>query len=310
MTLNILVTGGAGFIGSHLCETLIKKGNKILCLDNLNSGSMDNLPPVGDKFRFIKVDLNKVDLNKLLKGEEIDYIFHYSALVGVKRTLENPLAVLRDVDGIKNVLEYARLNNVKKVIYASSSEIYGEPINIPEYEDGIMNAKLPYAVTKLMGEKLFDAYYKEFGLNTCSLRFFNVYGSRQNYSPYGFVVGIFIKQALNNQPLTLFGDGSQTRDFTFIEDVIATSILAMRSNCVGSINIATGKQIKIIDLAKKIIKLCNKNVKLKFLPERQYEIKNRCADITKMRKVLEFKPQFSLEKGLMKTIEWYKTKTR
>ena len=289
----ILVTGGAGFIGSHLVGKLLEYNNEVTCLDNLSTGSVENIEIFNSRpnFKFIKGDiLNKEFLNSITEG--IDYVFHYAAIVGVKRTLENPLLTLRvNIEGTKNILDSSVSNGVRKVINASSSEVYGEPVEIPERENGHVNAKLPYAVSKLTAEKYCEAYYNMHGLATTSLRFFNVYGPRQISSPYGFVVGIFITQALSKQPLTIFGDGNQTRDFVFIEDNInATIIAAERKNTDGKVlNIGSGKPTTILDLAEEIIDITGANVEPIFLPGREYDIAHRFPDISLMTELLGYK---------------------
>ncbi len=309
--MNILITGGAGFLGSHLCKRLLKDNHNIVCFDNLSTGKLKNLEEIKDKITFIEGDANNFeDLNKVFSKFTFDKVFHYAALVGVKRTLENPIDVLNDIYGIKNILELSRQNKVDKVIFASSSEVYGEPVEIPEVEEGHVNAKLPYAVTKLMGEKYLEAYFQKYGLKTCSLRFFNVYGPKQEGSDYGFVVGIFIKQVLNNENPTVFDDGTQTRDFVFVEDNIEAAIYAMNNDDVNgqSINIGTGCPTTILNLAEDIIKLCGQEKKIKpqFIENPRPDIRHRFPDVSKMRQLLKFRPRYRLEEGLKTTIEWYK----
>lgn len=306
---NILVTGGAGFIGSHLCEALVKKGHNVVCMDNLSTGNIKNIAHLTEKFKFIKGDANSLeDLKVLFKQYKFDSIFHYAALVGVERTLKNPLAVINDINGIQNILKLANDNGVKEVIYSSSSEVYGEPVENPELEDGHLNAKMPYAVTKLMGEKFMRAYYEEYGLKTVSLRFFNVYGPKQDSSPYGFVVGIFIKQLLGNRGPTVFGDGTQTRDFVYIDDNIEAALKAMDNpKCAGEvINIGSGRAVTILDLAKTLIDMTGAKIEPEIIGMKRDDIKHRCPNVTKMKSLLEFYPAYNLKEGLAKTIEWYK----
>lgn len=307
-----LVTGGAGFIGSHLIEKLLEQDNEVICFDDLSSGSIENVEIFANRpnYKFIQGDiLNKELLNSVTRG--IDYVFHYAAIVGVRRTLENPLLTLRvNIEGTRNILESSFKNNVLKVINASSSEVYGEPVEIPERENGHVNAKLPYAVSKLAAEKHCEAYYKAHGLKAVSLRFFNVYGPRQESTPYGFVVGIFIKQVLNKQSPTIFGDGTQTRDFVFVQDnVDATIIAAQKDEVDGKVlNIGTGKPTTIIDLAEEIIDIigADRDVQPIFLPRREYDIAHRFPDTSLMLKLLGYRPRYGLREGLKRTIEWYK----
>jgi len=308
---NVLVTGGAGFIGSSLCEELVKRGHNVVCFDSLSTGKESNLEPFRDKLTMVRGDSNTKDLDDVFKERSFDWVFHYAAVVGVERTLERPLEVLKDIEGIKRLLELSRKTNVKKVIFASSSEVYGEPAEIPENEDGHLNAKIPYAVTKLMGEKYMEAYLQTYGLKTTSLRFFNVYGPRQDSTPYGFVVGIFIRQVLEGKQPTIFGDGSQTRDFVFIEDNVKAAIAAAETaKSEGeAINIGTGKPTTILDLAETIIRLSGKTgLSPKFLPPREHEIMHRFPSVKKMHGLLDHKAEHSLESGLKRTIEWYKNR--
>src|SRR3989338_3080118 len=189
----VLITGGAGFIGSHLSGALLGLNCRVICFDNLSTGSKENIKEYlkNKRFVFVKGNANnRNEIQRVFKEGPIDFVFHYAACVGVRRTLENPLEVLRDIDGIKHILELSHRHKVKKVIFASSSEVYGEPVEIPEKEDGHLNAKMPYATVKLIGEHYMKSYYEKYRLSTCSLRFFNVYGPRQESSAYGFVAGI------------------------------------------------------------------------------------------------------------------------
>lgn len=307
----ILVTGGAGFIGSHLCEYLAERSNKVICFDNLSTGCLENIEHIKDKIIFIKGDANQLaNLEPIFKEYKPDAVFHYAAVVGVKRTLENPLEVLNDIEGTKNILELSLKYGKPKVVFSSSSEIYGEPVEIPENENGHINAKLPYAVTKLYCEKLLEAYWQKHKLPTCSLRFFNVYGPRQESSDYGFVAGIFIKQVLAGQPPIIFGDGTQTRDFVYIDDNIRASVLALESDAVNGevINIGTGRPTTIFDLAEDIITECGFNGKIRpeFAPVRD-DVRHRFPDISKMQRLLNFRSRISLKEGIRKTIKWYRS---
>jgi len=312
MLKSVLVTGGAGFIGSHLCERLVEKGSYVICVDNLYTGSKKNIASLLTKenFKFIECDVRDRDrLIEIFKEETPDIVYHLAAVVGVKRTLENPKEVLDvNIKGTENVLEAALNSGCKKVVNISSSEVYGNPIEIPEREDSPKNVELPYAIAKLIGEKYAEIYYKKYGLKTTSLRLFNVYGPRQDATPYGFVVGIFIKRVLQNKPPIIYGDGFQTRDFTYIDDCITPMIIAGEKEAADGkvFNIAAGKPITILDLAELIIELCGKNLQPIFEKEREFEIRHRFADISKMRTILGYKPKYDLREGLKQTIRWYK----
>lgn len=310
----ILVTGGAGFVGSNLIEKLLASGAFVICFDNLSTGKESNVKDFFENknFVFVKGDVNDLnDLSAVFEKHKIDYVFHYAATVGVLRTVDNPIDVLRDIDGIKYIAELSHKNKVKKVVFSSSSEVYGEPLELPEKEDSPLNLKLPYATVKLIGEQYLKAYYQTHGLKCCLLRFFNVYGPKQDSSAYGFVAGTFVKNAIKNEPLTVFGDGSQTRDFVYIEDNINASILALLSDETDnqSINIGAGKPTTILDLANHVIKISgNTDLKINFLPLRKDgEIKHRFPDVTKMERLLKYKPRYSLDEGLKKTFEWYRS---
>jgi UDP-glucose 4-epimerase len=310
--MNIAVTGGAGFIGSHLCERAVKNGHYVVCLDNYYTGRKENISHLrGHKnFKSIQCDImDRSKIEKIFKEESIDLVYHYAAVVGVKRTLEKPKEVLDvNIKGTENVFEAALSSSCKKVVNISSSEVYGVPVELPEREGSPKNVELPYAISKLLGEKYAEIYYEKYGLRTTSLRLFNVYGPRQNSTPYGFVVGIFIDRVLRNKPPVVFGDGTQTRDFTYIEDNIAPTVMAGEKSAANGkvINIATGKPTTILDLSKLVIELCRKRIKPIFDEERPHEIMHRLADITKMKKVLGYKPRYELKDGLRETIGWYK----
>ena len=245
---------------------------------------------------------------QLIKKNKIDYVFHYAAVVGVKFLAEKPMEILEDIEGIKNILNLSLKHKIKKIIFSSSSEVYGEPLSLPEKEDGVYNPSDVYALVKLIGENLIQIYYKEHKLPGCALRLFNVYGPRQNSSPYGFVVGIFIKQVLKGKRPTIFGDGLQTRDFIYIKDNVEAAVRALLNKKTDGeiINIGRGRQITILGLAERIIKLSGKELKPIFLPKRKIDIRYRCPDTQKMKRLLRFVPQHSLDKGLEETYEWYR----
>jgi len=308
----VLVDGGAGFIGSSMCKLLLENNAKVICFDNLSSGSLDNIKEFKSNanFVFVKGDVNNInDIAQVFSNCKIDFVLHYAAIVGVERTLSNPFAVLNDLEGIKNILALSRQHNVAKVVFSSSSEIYGDPIKLPEHEDiSPLNTRLPYALIKGMGEAYFENYYKQYKLPTVCLRFFNVYGPKQNTTPYGFVTAIFIKQALNGQDLTVFGNGKQTRDFVYIDDNLNATLCVLTSTkCNGqTINIGTGKETQILELAKKIIKISGKNLKIQFCPSRKVgDMKRRRSDITKMQTLLGYSPKCTLTNGLESTYKWY-----
>jgi UDP-glucose 4-epimerase len=314
----VLVTGGAGFIGSHLVDHLLGYGANVICFDDLSTGSRGYVSKMrGNKrFSFVKGDVNEAsDVQRVFSGKRIDYVFHYAALVGVQRTIEEPLKVLEDIDGIKNILECSRRYGVKKVVYASSSEVYGNQPQMPLHEDrSLLDVRLPYALVKSAGENYLRTYWEALGLPVTILRFFNVYGPRQESSRYGFVTGIFISQVLQGQAPTIFYDGSQTRDFMYVADNVEAAIQALVSRKTDgeALNVGTGKETSILELAKQIIVLNGAPLKPSLLHKRKLsvEVQRRVADVGKMRALLGFKPEYSLGAGLRKTYEWYRENPR
>jgi nucleoside-diphosphate-sugar epimerase len=282
---NILVTGGAGFIGSHLCEELLQRGHTVTCLDNFSTGTHKNIRHLTD-LTVIEGDANTWKTFEKLSSKPYDILFHYAATVGVRRTEENPHEVLRDVHGLWNVARFARSGRARKVVFSSSSEVYGNSANIPLREEEGMSGWSPYATVKLYGEYVFRELWRQEHIPTVSLRFFNAYGPRQAGNDYGFVVGRFVQQALLGQRPTIFGDGKQTRDFVHISDNIRLAlILADNRRAYGeTVNIGTGYETSIHELARLILRVCKKGTKLHpmFLPGRDIEIERRCASIQKM----------------------------
>ncbi len=301
----ILITGGAGFIGSSLADKLLKnKENFVVAVDDLSTGHKKKLPSGYDNFLFIKADVNdRAVVSDIMTTYKFDYVFHYAAVVGVKRTLENPLLVLRDIEGIKNILETSKNTKVKKVFYSSSSEVYGEPVEFPQNEETTpLNSKLPYAVVKNLGEVFLKSYYREYGLPYTILRFFNTYGPKQSKN---FVISRFLYFALKNQDITIYGDGKQTRTFCYIDDNVDTTVRILENNlCENSvINIGNDNEISILELSKLIIDITGSRSKLVFLPPlKEGDMTRRYPDITKMRKILN-RPLVSLEEGIKKILE-------
>lgn len=295
----ILVTGGAGNIGSGLINKLsVNELNTIICVDNLTTGSLNKINK-SKNILFKKIDVNKLNqISNVFNNYKIDFVFHFAALVGVKRTLENPLKVFSDIEGIKNILELSKSNNVKKVFFSSSSEVYGEPFEIPQNEETTpLNARLPYAIVKNLGESYFRAYFQLYGLNYTIFRFFNTYGPNQSTD---FVISKFISLALNNKDITVYGDGLQTRTFCFIDDNVDTMINILSKNICNQevINIGSDYEITIIDLAKIIIDLLKSKSKIIHLPPlKEGDMKRRKPDITKMKNIIK-RELVDLEDGI------------
>lgn len=287
----ILVTGGSGFIGSVLAEKLIKnKDNYVVIVDDLSTGDIEKLPHhlPKDNWRFVKADVNEYrEISEIMLGGKFDYVFHYAALVGVLRTQENPVKVLRDIEGIKHVLNLCKSTGVKRIFFSSSSEVYGEPVELPQHEQTTpLNSKVPYAVVKNIGEAFLRSYEQEFGLEYTIFRFFNTYGPNQSDD---FVMSKFLFKALNNINITIYGDGSQTRTFCYCDDNIDACLIAFYENKVINdvMNVGGEKEIKIIDLAKMIIEATNSSSKIVHLqPLKDGDMSRRCPDNSKMRNLL------------------------
>jgi nucleoside-diphosphate-sugar epimerase len=297
----ILVTGGCGFIGSNLVDDLVEKDHEVVVIDDLSTGNLNNLNPV---VNFVNSNVNE-GIHSL---GDFDYIFHYSACVGVKRTTDNPFRVFSDIDGIENVLEYAISHKVKRVFYSSSSEVYGEPVQMPQNEEFTpLNARLPYAVVKNMGEVYLKAYNKMHGLNYTIFRFFNTYGPRQKRD---FVVSKFIHSALRGEDITIYGSGLQTRSFFYVKDNVkaTTNALECEDSINQIINIGGSKEITIVDLAEQIIVQTNSSSKIVYLPPlKEGDMLRRCPDTSKMESLLFTDPPTNFLEGLERTIEYEKT---
>ena len=300
----ILVTGGAGFIGSSLAEYLLNKTEaQVVVVDNYLTGRHQNLPK-SDKFRFIKADANDFnDIASIFQTFGFDYVFHYAAVVGVKRTLENPVMVLDDLQGIRNVLKLCKNTDVKRVFYASSSEVYGEPVHLPQHEHNTpLNSRLPYAVVKNAGESFCRSYFQEFGLEYTIFRFFNTYGPKQ--SP-DFVVSRFINAALEDRPITIYGDGQQTRTFCYIDDNLEATVNCLLNKMYidDVVNIGNDQEISVLELARIIKKITNSGSEIVHLPSLpEGDMTRRQPDIKKMECLLN-RPFVSLEEGLKKILD-------
>jgi UDP-glucuronate decarboxylase len=301
----ILITGGAGNIGSSLALRLNKNdNNEVTVVDNLLTGDKTKLETKNEKIiKFINADVNSFrDISAVMLSNKFDYVFHYAAVVGVKRTLDNPKMVLNDIEGIKNILDLSKNTGVKRMFFSSSSEVYGEPVEIPQFEDTTpLNSKLPYAIVKNVGEAFFKSYYQEYGLDYTIFRFFNTYGPRQSTD---FVIAKFIDLAMKNQDITIYGEGSQTRTFCFIDDNLDTieKILYV-GHCKNEvINIGSDDEYSILELANFIIKLLDSSSKIIHLPPLpEGDMTRRKPDLAKMKQILnrELTP---LSEGIMKTL--------
>lgn len=286
---NILVTGGAGNVGSALTAALLRKENTIVTVvDDLSTGNSDKLDLSHSNLRFIKADVNDHDeISEIMLATSFDYVFHYAAYVGVKRTQENPIKVLRDIDGIKSTLTLAKNTGVKRYFFSSSSEVYGEPVTIPQHEETTpLNSRVPYAVVKNVGEAFCKSYFQEYGLNYTLFRFFNTYGPNQTDD---FVMSKFISQAMRNDDITIYGDGSQTRTFCYVDDNIEATVKALESDLIVNqvVNIGGDVIVSILELAEIIIELTNSKSKIVFLPPlKDGDMTRRQPDNSKMKQIL------------------------
>lgn len=297
-----VITGGAGFIGSHIAEELSKQGNKVVVLDSLRTGFEKNLN--GLDVEYVHGDIRDENLVKQVI-QNTDAVFHLAALVSVPESLLK-LKECIDINtiGTLNILEAAKENPACKVVLSTSAANYGNNPVLPKVETMIPEPMTPYAITKLDGEYYLRMFFDQYNLETASLRYFNVFGPRQNpKSAYAAAVPIFINNALQNKPITIYGDGSQTRDFIYVKDVVRANILASQKGN-ETYNVALGHSTSILELAERIVALTNSKSEIKFLEERSGDIKHSKANPTKFNE-LGFKPQFTIEQALSETIEFY-----
>ncbi|MBD3350102.1 MAG: NAD-dependent epimerase/dehydratase family protein [Candidatus Lokiarchaeota archaeon] len=306
----VVVTGAAGFIGSNLCETLLKKNIEVVGIDNLYTGKLENLNSFKDNkyFKFVKCDIrNLSEIAPILK--DTDVIFHEAAQTSVQGSIQNPsLCNEVNVQGTLNILDLARKNDVEKVILASSAAIYGDDPTLPKKESMHVQPISPYGVSKLAAESYLFAYYRVYGLKTTSLRYFNVYGPRQDNSPYSGVIAIFLSNIRRNKPINVFGDGTQTRDFVYVKDVVNANILASESiHSAGKIlNIASGNPTSLNEVLE-ILKeeFHRKELMVNYKDNRVGDIKFSSANISLAKKIIGFEPKYDIRAGLEDYIRNY-----
>lgn len=310
--MKILITGGAGFIGSHLCDKYVKEGHTVLCLDNFMSGNLINIRHLLDyrNFKLIKGDIRDFDLlEKIMR--DVDVVFHLAAQIHVDRSyIEPKLTYEINVMGTQNILEVARIYDAKKVIHASTSEVYGSAQYAPIDEKHPLSAPHPYGASKIAADRMCYAYIQTYGMNISILRLFNVFGSRQRDFGYGGVISIFTRRALSNISPIIYGDGLQTRDYTYIEDAIRAYDLVLNHEepIPEPVNFGSGREVSILDLANMIIDLCGKSgdVKPVHVESRIGEVERLIADATKAKNLLGWEPECSLKEGLRAFVQWYR----
>ena len=310
MRKKVLVTGCAGFIGSNLVENLIEKNYEVIGIDDLSTGRMENLK--GMDFRFVRGSVNdKKLLMEILP--DIDYVLHQAAIPSVFRSIDDPVkSNYANVDGTLNLLVCARDSKVKRVVYASSSSVYGDSIELPKKEDMKINPISPYALTKYCGEQYCRLFNDIYGLETICLRYFNVFGPRQDpNSEYSAVIPKFIRLMLNGRRPVIYGDGLTSRDFTYIENIIEANILALnapKNSCGAAYNTACCERTSLNKMVETINELLGSNLEPKYDKERVGDVKHSLADISKAGKYLNYKPKVLFKEGIRKTVEWYKNK--
>ena len=302
----VLVTGGAGNVGSALVKRLLARGNYfVVVVDDLSTGHMHNLPDrETENYRFIKCDVNNYkSIASVMFSHQFDFIFHFAAVVGVARTLKHPVNVLSDIDGIKNILELSRNSGVQRVFYSSSSEVYGEPVEIPQNEHTTpLNSRLPYAVVKNVGEAFLRSYKQEYDLDYTIFRFFNTYGPEQSLD---FVIPRFLKQAIKGEPISIYGDGKQSRTFCYIDDntEALVRILEQNQHINDVVNIGSDLELSVLELAQRIITVTDSKSEIIHLPALpEGDMSRRRPDTAKMKKVLDHQ-LVSLEDGLQRIID-------
>jgi UDP-glucose 4-epimerase len=310
--MKMLITGGAGFIGSHLCDKYTMKGESVICLDNFMNGNLMNIRHLLDyrNFKLIKGDVRNFHLLEKIM-HDVDVVFHLAAQIHVDRSYVEPrLTYEINVMGTQNILEAARMCDTKRIIYVSSSEVYGSAQYIPVDENHPLNAPHPYGASKIAADRMCHAYIQTYGMPISIIRLFNIFGPRQKDIGYGGVISIFTRRVLTGLPPIIYGDGLQTRDYTYIKDAVKAFDLVLNHSkpITEPINFGSGKEVSINDLANIIIELCGKKGKVEpvHTEPRIGEVRRLIADATKAKRLLGWESTYDLEKGLKEFIEWYK----
>lgn len=305
-----LVTGGAGFIGSHIVEELLRRGESIRIADSFVTGKRENLPPAGSRIELVEGDLAEQAVAKRAV-DGCEYVLHQAAIPSVPRSVKDPLTSNRaNVDATLQVLLAARDAGVKRVVYAGSSSAYGNTAVLPKREDMRTHPLSPYALQKLVSEQYCQLFWSLYGLETVTIRYFNVFGPRQDASsPYSGVISLFIKALSEGQAPTIYGDGKQTRDFTYVSDVVQGVLLACHAPNVSGevINVANGGRVSLLELVRALQVILCKDIAPVFHPAREGDVRDSQADIFKARQLLGFAPSTSFDDGLRRTVTWFRT---
>jgi UDP-glucose 4-epimerase len=306
--MKILVTGGAGFIGSNLVDALVAQGHEILVIDNLSSGQKEHL---NQKAKLYEADVSHQDISKIFETEKPEVIFHLAAQIDINKSVADPIwDAQQNILASINLLENAKKFGVKKFIFTSSAGVYGDNGIIPTPEDSPLLAPSPYGTGKLATERYLDFYYKTFGLPYVALRLSNAYGPRQKSRSGGAVIAIFCEKAVNGESGVIEGTGEQTRDYIFIDDIISAKLAALSSDKVGVYNIATNKEVSIKQIAETIKKLTDGKIDFVHGPARSVDQQRSALDYSRAKNELGWEPKVSLEQGLAKTLEWFKSKKK
>ena len=308
-----LITGIGGFIGSSLARALLKRGEQVRGVDNFSTGKLENITEIRDRIDFNEADI--LDLGAMKSAcQGVDYVLHQAAIPSVPKSVLDPLGSNQaNVDGTVNILVAARDAKVKRVVYAASSSAYGDTPTLPKHEGMVPNPISPYAVAKLASEHYMISFYRCYGLETVALRYFNIFGPRQDpSSPYSGVLAKFITQMLRGEQPTIFGDGEQSRDFTYIDNAVDANLLACQApaaECAGQVfNVATGRRVTLNETFELLRGLTSYSGKPNYGPERGGDIKHSLADISKAETHLRYRPKVNFEEGLRRTVDWYRSR--